>query len=322
MTQDRLHTTEHTLIAAAPPRALYELVADVTRWPAVFGPSVHVEHLDRGPREERFELWAMVGGGVTSWVSRRTLDPEVLRITFRQERSTPPIGAMGGEWVFRELPGGRTEVVLRHEFAAVDDDPATVAWIHRALDRNSAEELGVLGRIAEFGHPVEDVVFSFTDTVELPGRAADAYAFVNRADLWARRLPHVSRVRLDETVPGVQELEMDTVTADGSAHTTRSVRICRDGRWIAYKQHMTPKLLLGHSGLWTFTEADDGAGASVTARHTVVIDPAAVTGVLGEGATLAAARSYVRDALGRNSRSTLAHATAYAAGDHPATTAT
>ena len=310
MTEHQIVRTEHTAVAAAPPAALYALVADVTRWPAVFGPSVHVQILERGPGWERFEIWAVVNGEVGSWVSRRTLDPENLRITFDQERSRAPIGSMGGEWTFRELPDGRTEIVLLHHFSAVDDAPATVRWITEALDRNSPEELAALVRIAEFGHPVEDVVFSFTDTVELPGAPADLYEFINRADRWADLLPHVSRVRLGEPTPGVQDLEMDTVTSDGSAHTTRSVRICREPEWIAYKQRVAPRLLLGHSGLWSFFEGPEGA--TVTARHTVAIDADAVAEVLGEGSTLADARAYLRDALGRNSLATLSHAGAHA----------
>ncbi|WP_329495105.1 aromatase/cyclase [Kitasatospora herbaricolor] len=300
------HRTEHTLVVAAPARALYGLVADVTLWPAVFGPSVHVQHLERGEGTERFEIWALVNGEVSNWTSRRTLDPERLHVTFRQERSRGRIGSMGGEWIFNELPGDRTEIVLVHLFTPADDDPGTVEWINAALDRNSPLELAALGRIAELGHPVEDVVFSFTDTLPLQASAKGAYEFVNRADLWAERLPHVGRVSLTETVPGVQELEMDTVTADGSAHTTRSVRVCRAPEWIAYKQQLTPRLLLGHSGLWTFTDGPDGPVAH--ARHTVAIDPSAVTGVLGADATLADARTYVRDALGRNSLTTMEHA--------------
>ncbi|MEU5045319.1 aromatase/cyclase [Streptomyces griseorubiginosus] len=306
MAEGRQHRTEHTLVVAAPPGVLYQLVADVTCWPAVFGPSVHVHHLERGERTERFRIWALVGGEVSSWVSRRTLDPVGLRITFRQEHSRPPIASMGGEWLFRALPGDRTEIVLRHDFTAVDDQEETVRWITGALDRNSPEELGALARTAESGHPVDDVVFSFTDTVRLAADVASAYDFVYRADRWADLLPHVSRVRLREATPGVQELEMDTVTADGSAHTTSSVRICEKGQWIAYKQRRTPRLLLGHSGLWTFV--DEPGGSSVTARHTVVIDPSAVSEVLGTGTTLDDARAYVRDALGRNSRATLASA--------------
>ncbi len=165
--------------------------------------------------------------------------------------------------------------------------------------------------MAESGHAVEDIVFTFTDSVELSGPVREAYDFVARADLWAERLPHVSRVHLTEPAPGVQDLEMDTVTADGGAHTTRSVRVCEAPRWIAYKQRVTPKLLHGHSGLWTFEEKPGGGGI-LSSRHTVVIDPDAVEPVLGEDRTVADARTFVREALGRNSATTMSFAAEYA----------
>ncbi|MEV4659276.1 aromatase/cyclase [Micromonospora sp. NPDC049301] len=311
MSGPKPYTTEHTSVVPGSPDLVYELVADVRRWPAVFGPTVHVEHLGHQGRQERFQLWALVNGEVKTWTSRRVLEPDAGRIRFEQERSQPPVASMGGEWLFQALPGERTKVVLRHHFTAVDDDPAAVAWVREALHRNSPAELGALARIAELGEPLEDVVFSFEDTVEIPGAVADAYEFVDRADRWAERLPHVRRVALTEEVPGVQTLEMETVTAEGAAHTTRSVRVCRAPELVAYKQLVPPTLLLGHSGTWSFTER--AGDAVVTARHTVAMNPGAVAETLGAGTSLADASAYVRAALGGNSRATLARAGEFAA---------
>ncbi|GGQ16805.1 MULTISPECIES: aromatase/cyclase [Streptomyces] len=297
--------TRHALTSTAPPQALYDLAADVGRWPAVFAPSVAAHYLERGELSERFRLWATVGGEVKTWVSRRALDPLNLRIRFDQEESAAPIASMGGEWIFEVREDGGTDIVLLHDFTAVGDDPDTVDWINAALDRNSPLELAALARIAELGADAGDLVFSFSDTVTLDCTAQQAYAFVHRADLWPERLPHVGRVELTEDAAGVQEMEMDTVTADGAAHTTRSVRVCRPGERIAYKQLVPPRLLLGHSGVWEFTDSGAGTGARVTAEHTVVIDPAAVEEVLGAGATVADARRHLREVLGRNSRTTL-----------------
>ncbi|MEV7088428.1 aromatase/cyclase [Streptomyces sp. NPDC093085] len=301
--RSRLHRAEHTLTVDAPADVLYGLVADVTRWPAVFEPTVHVSHLERTARAERFEIWAEVNGRVAHWTSRRVLDPVRRYVSFRQDHSTPPVTTMSGGWHFRELPDGATEIVLRHRFAVQDDDPEAVAAVTAALDRNGARELAALARVAAGPYPVEDLVFSFSDRVELAGTAAEAYAFVDRADRWPELLPHVSRVKLTEDEPHVQELEMDTVTADGSRHTTRSLRICRPERWIGYKQTETPDLMTGHSGVWRFEEGPSGAVA--TATHVVVLAPDAIARVLGPDATPAEARAYVRDALGRNSRTTL-----------------
>ena len=307
-----MRRTEHIRFSTAPAKVLYDLAADITRWPAIFGPTVHAQHLHRGSGNERFRLWAMVNGEVKSWVSRRELDPDVLWIRFDQEQSAAPIASMGGEWHFRPLPTGGTEIVLLHEYTAVDDKPETISWITAALDRNSAVELEMLTRIAELGHPVEELVFSFTDTLALEVPAAEAYGFIYRSDLWPQRLPHVERVVLKENPVGVQDMVMDTLTADGSTHSTHSVRVCVPNELIAYKQLIPPKILLGHSGRWQFTTAGDEVLA--TAQHTVAINPAAIGEVLGVARSLADAQEYVRTALGQNSRSTLDHARKFARG--------
>lgn len=312
MTGGAEHRTVHTRAVAAPPEVLYGLVADVTRWPVLFGPTVHVERLERHERSERFRLWALVNGTVTSWTSWRGLDPDARRIEFRQEVSTPPIASMGGDWRFEPRADGGTDVVLGHRFTVVDDDADGLAWVRAALDRNSESELDALSRVAELEHPVDDVVLTFEDVVPGVGTAGAAFEFVNRADLWPERLPHVRRLALTEDVPGVQHMQMDTVTPDGGTHTTTSVRLCFPPARIVYKQLVPPRLLLGHSGAWEFAETSRSGGSAgsavVTARHTVAIDPTAVEAVLGPGTTLADARRHVRSALGANSQATLSHA--------------
>ena len=299
------HRAEHTLVTGAPAATLYGLVSDVTLWPAVFAPTVHVRHLDRGPGWERFRIWAVVNDQVRSWTSRRELDPDRRTVTFRQEHSEPPITAMGGRWSFRVLPDGRTEIVLEHGFDT-DGSPGAVEWVTAALDRNSATELSSLAGVASLG----DVVSSFSDTVRVPGGLAAAYAFVHRADLWAERLPHVDRVSLDERPGGVQMLAMSTRAPDGTVHETESIRVCHQDAWIAYKQRVTPALLLGHSGLWTFENRPDGT--AVTSTHTMVLSPEGAETVLGPGTTLAEARDHARSALSRNSRATLELAASHA----------
>jgi aromatase len=308
MSNSRQRTMVNSHVISAPPQAVYDLVADVTRWPTIFAPSLYILPLELAEHAERFQLWALVNGQVKTWVSRRTLDSQQLRISFAQEHTQPPFVSMGGEWEFHSLPGNRAEVVLTHHFRTIDGE--SLDAVTAAVDHNSEQELTALGRLGQLGHPIDDVVLSFEDTVHLDGAAADAYRFVYRSDEWPQRLSHVSRVVLHEEPPGVQDMEMDTVTADGSTHTTRSIRLCFAAERIVYKQLVPPALLFGHSGGWTFTDGADGA--LVTARHTVAINPAAISEILGRNRTLADARKFLRTALGANSRATLAHAGAYA----------
>ncbi|WP_432193082.1 aromatase/cyclase [Streptomyces sp. bgisy027] len=303
---------EHSRVVRAPADRLYALVADVSRWPVLLGPCVRARQIERHGADERIELWARTNARVATWTSRRTLDPVALRISFRQDRSTAPVASMSGEWSFHPAGDGQTRMVLTHTFTAVDDDPESLEWIAKAVDRNSVEELAALGAFAERPHPLEQLVFAFSDRAEAPGvDPADVYDFVNRCDLWPERLEHVGRVDLTEDPAGVQLMEMDTVTPDGRTHTTASIRLCEPGERISYKQTVLPALLSGHSGLWEFEKS--AGGAAIVSHHTVAVDPAAVERVLGAGTTFEEACAHVRDTLGANSHATMGAACTYAA---------
>ncbi|MFC7939557.1 aromatase/cyclase [Streptomyces sp. NPDC057387] len=301
---------EHEITVSAPADDVYRLIADVTNWPRVFPPTIYVDHLERSGDEELIRIWATANGEAKNWTSRRVLDPGKLRITFRQQVSTPPVATMGGTWIVEPAGEGTARVRLLHDYTAVDDDPAGLAWIEEAVDRNSRSELAALKTNVELATASEELTFSFEDTVAFEGSAKDAYDFVNEADRWAERLPHVATVRLTEDTPGLQTLEMDTRAKDGSTHTTRSYRVCLEGRKIAYKQTTLPALMSLHTGYWTFRDTDTGATAS--SQHTVVLRPENLERILGPEAGVAEAREYVRTALSTNSRATLGHARDYA----------
>jgi ribosome-associated toxin RatA of RatAB toxin-antitoxin module/3-phenylpropionate/cinnamic acid dioxygenase small subunit len=300
--KDHVHHTEHQVKVSAPAGTVYDLIADVLAWPRVFPPTVHAEYVDRGREEERIRLWATANGELKTWVSRRVLDRAGLRVGFRQEVSQPPVAAMGGEWVVEPVDEGTCLVRLLHDFRAVDDDEENTRWITSAVDRNSGAELDALKAAAETGSDPESA-FSFEDETKVAGAAADVYDFLNDAHEWSARLPHVARVSLDEPAPGVQVLEMDTRTPDGAVHTTRSTRLCFAPGRIVYKQHLVPALLRAHTGEWRIERV--AGGAVVTSRHSVVLAPDAIAGVLGADASVADAARFVRSALSANSRATM-----------------
>ncbi|MFD5013025.1 aromatase/cyclase [Streptomyces chartreusis] len=297
---------EHEITVDAPAPAVYRLIAEVENWPRIFPPTIYVDHLERGEREERIRIWATANGEAKNWTSRRTLDPDALRITFRQEVSTPPVAAMSGTWIIEPLSGTSSRIRLLHDYRAIDDDPEGLKWIDEAVDRNSRSELAALKTNVELAHASEEITFSFEDTVQIDGSAKDAYDFVNEAGLWVERLPHVASVRFSEDTPGLQTLEMDTRAKDGSTHTTKSYRVTFPHHRIAYKQVTLPALMTLHTGYWTFEENASGVAAS--SQHTVVLNTANIARILGADATVADARAYVQNALSTNSRATLGHA--------------
>jgi aromatase len=310
MTQQDTSVTEHEIEVAAPAGTVYRLLADVANWPQIFPPTIYAEQIEQAGDSERIRIWATANGELKNWTSRRVLDPAAQRIDFRQEVSAHPVAAMGGTWIIESLPGDSTRIRLLHDFRAVDDDPDSLDWIATAVDRNSRSELAALKTQVELAHAARDLTFSFTDTIEVAGRASDVYDFINEAALWADRLPHVASVRLEERVPGLQTLEMDTRAKDGSTHTTVSHRVCLQPGKIAYKQVTLPALLNLHTGRWTFSPHDGGCTAS--SQHTVVLNDQRIAGILGADATVADAREYVRTALSTNSRATLGYARDYA----------
>jgi aromatase len=310
MTEPKLREVEHGIEVAAPAPAVYRLIAEVENWPRIFPPTVYVDQVESTGREERIRIWATANGEAKNWTSRRVLDPDALRIDFRQEVSTPPVAAMGGAWVIQPLAGDRCRVRLLHDYRAIDDDPDSLAWIDAAVDRNSRAELAGLKTNLELATASDDLLLSFEDTVRINGSAKDVYDFINEANLWKDRLPHVARVVLEEPTPGLQTLEMDTLTKDGSSHTTRSVRVCFPHNRIVYKQTTLPGLMTLHTGRWEFVE--DASGVLATSQHTVVVNPANITAVLGPDAGVPEAREFVRNALSTNSRATLGYARDYA----------
>lgn len=304
------HEAEHEITVAAPAADVYRLLSGVEDLPRIFPPTVFVEQMERKGDEEQIRVWATVNGEAMSWTSRRVFDERALRIDFWQEAAAAPVDSLRGAYVVEPLGEDRSRIRLLHTCRALDDDAEALEWIARAVDQNSRLQLASLKDSLEQAHAGRDLTFSFEDTVRVAGSVEDVYDFVNDAHLWGDRLPHILTVRFVEDPVGLQTLETAVRVEDGSVHTTKAYRVCFPHRKIAYKAARPPALLSLHIGSWTFEEDADGVLAS--ARHTVTLDPAGITGYLGPQATAGDAEEYVRNALRANSRATLACAKEYA----------
>ncbi|MEV7503828.1 aromatase/cyclase [Streptomyces sp. NPDC093018] len=311
MSAEQVHRTRHEIEVAAPADVVYGIISDAVAWPLYFPPNVHVQRLESDGRRERLRMWATANDRITSWTSRRELDPEARRIEFRQERSAAPVTSMGGTWIVEPCDAQRSRLALLHDFTVRDDAADDVTWVERATDTNSRAELGSLKELAERWTRLSGQVLSFEDSVRVDGPAEKVYEFLYRVRDWPDLVPHVSRLEVTEDEPGVQTMSMDTRTADGSAHTTTSVRVCfPDAGRIVYKQTSTPALMSAHTGEWRVVA--DASGVTVTSRHDVILREENIRRVLGENAGVADAHRYLREALGRNSTVTLNLAKAYA----------
>ncbi|MCO6008429.1 aromatase/cyclase [Actinoallomurus purpureus] len=304
------HQTRSEIDIAAPADVVYGVIADPVRWPQFFAPTVHVERTGLGGGHERLRIWATGNGEVRNWTSLRKVDPDQRTVEFRQEVSAPPVRSMGGTWSVSSLGDGGVRLVLLHDFEAVDDDPEGVEWIRRATDENSGLELGNLKRLAESWDRLGELVFSFEDSIHIDAAPEAVYGFLHDAGEWPKRLPHVAAMEFDETPDGVQTMAMRTRAKDGSTHLTESVRVCFPAQRIVYKQVVTPALIAAHTGEWVLEKVD--AGVLVRSRHTVTLNEKALDSVPGTAATPATTREVVRDAIGGNSRATLALAKEFA----------
>ncbi|MFF3329630.1 aromatase/cyclase [Streptomyces sp. NPDC002888] len=304
--------TRHEVLTSAPPERVFSLVADVTGWPQVFGSTVHAEVTEERDGEQLLRVWAFVNGEAGSWSSRRVLDRAAGTIGFRLVKTPPPLASLDGEWCVEPDDGGAHVVLLRH-YSVADDEPGAAERVARAVDHDGEAELAALRGSAEIAEQWPELTFSFGDSEEISGSARDVYGFLDRADAWPERLPHVVAARCTGEHGGVQVLDLETRSPDGSVQHSRSARVSFPERGLlVYKRLTMPSLLAGHTGRWTVEQRGDGDTVTATSWHTVTLDPAGVRQVLGEGASPAEARSLVRHALGTNSTTTLRYAKEYA----------
>lgn len=302
--------TTHRIDVSAPAGAIYRIISDVTSWPLYFPPTVRAERLSGGADGELIRIWALANGDLRTWTSGRRLDETARTIGFEQIEPRDPVAAMGGAWRIEEHDDGSCTVVLDHHYRATGDDPAKLDRIAHAVDTNSRSELAALKAAAERVGAEDELLVAFEDADTFPGEVEDAYEFVRDLAQWPDRIPHVLRMEVREDVPGLQYMEMDTRSPDGSVHTTQSGRVCFAPALIAYKQTRLPGVLLAHTGEWAFEPAGEGL-VTVTSRHRVVLDAEALAALPKPPTSVAQARAAVRDALGANSRATIAVARRY-----------
>ncbi|WP_040810701.1 aromatase/cyclase [Nocardia concava] len=299
--------TEHSITIAAPAEVVHRALRAVADWPNVFPPTIHAEVIEQDAAGDHIRLWATANESLKTWTSRRSFEGR--RISFRQVVSAPPVASMSGVWEVEEIDASRSRVVLSHSFSP-DGSAGAREWIEAAIETNSTRELESLKSAAEALSRQPEAHFTFEDSLWIDAEPSRVREFIDRADLWAERLAHVDAVTLTEPVPGHQFLSLDTRTPDGDVHTTASWRVALESGDIVYKQTRLPGLLSLHRGRWSFAPSDGGTLA--TSEHTVTLITEAIPAILGADKTLADAREFIRNALGRNSSATLEYAKEWA----------
>jgi aromatase len=162
MTELRIWTARHTIRVAAPPRRVFELVANIDRWPALSTTLEAVEHLGFDGVCERTRFWTRIDGVPHGWTSVRELNPKRLQVRFRHVDFPSPLASMGGLWLV--VPKGVGSVIaLDHYFRVTDNQPATAARLERDIGVNSMSMLAALKQTAELDG-MADLVESYSVT--------------------------------------------------------------------------------------------------------------------------------------------------------------
>lgn len=316
MSGERVHRLRHSVEVAAPPGAVFALLADTARRP-LYGPHIlHVERLDFDGVSERLRVWESVGGRIRSSLQTRVRHPHERRIEFVQLGHEAPVASMSGEWTVEDRVGGGSVVTVRHAFTVVGDrgdDAAADEGL--ATGDNARTELESLRRVAESRAGVDDLVLSFEESVRVNGPGELVYDFLYRAADWPGLLPHMRRLQLTEPSPGVQILDYDVLLPAGAVRTAGSVRLCfpHAGR-IVFTQTAASAPVAAHTGEWSVLP--DEFGVRVIVQHSVLLDETAVRALAAseQSATGPAARApsamelarhRVRQAIGRTSLATL-----------------
>lgn len=157
MPELRIWTARHTIRVAAPPKRVFELVANVDRWPALLDSLVSVEHLGFDGVCERVRFSKRVDGATHAQTMVRELNPRRMQARFRQVDVRSPLATMGGFWLV--VPKGRGSMVaLDHYYRVVDNEPATAAWVERQIAVESTSMLAALRQTVEFAGGMADRV--------------------------------------------------------------------------------------------------------------------------------------------------------------------
>ncbi|HEX8630102.1 MAG TPA: SRPBCC family protein [Catenuloplanes sp.] len=295
-TTARLHTVVQGVTVRAPAKVVYDMVADVNRWPYIFSAVVHAERLRLKGNDELFRLWAFVEGAVRTWSSRRTLEPDALSIRFEQLVPFAPFEQLAGYWVVRPLSPTTSRLTLVHRFRLLDDHPEEATRTLAALGRASTVELNAIQSAAELGDDFDEMVLTYSESVTVAAQIRNVYQFLYRAEQWPAQLPQLVEPGRDDSTPEVQILQADT-DADIEADTDiwadpdpdadigadavdesaavapmlQTVRICFPYHSIIHKVVSTSALMSAHVGEWTLRALP--GGTEIRACHTVLLRP-------------------------------------------------
>ncbi|HEU5333325.1 MAG TPA: hypothetical protein VFU73_11180 [Actinocrinis sp.] len=304
-----LHRTERDTVVAAPAPDVLALLTAVADWPLLLARIVHVEPLALDGAARLAHVWGLSPRGIDDWVCRVRADPAGRALHVAHVVARAPASALSARWHAAPLDPGHSRLTLFQEFEAIADDPDAVRLLGRLFGATAESDLASVRDAAEIHAAHPGCRFTFGECVPLErGDSADAaFDFLSRPEKWPENLPGIASVSLREEQPGTQWLEMGVEEPDGSVRAELTARVCFPRRRLIVQKDVRPRVLL-FSHTSRFAVERQVNGTMLSCRHTVVLDPGAVTAALGPEATLADASDKVRRVVSAESLVTLRRA--------------
>ncbi|MFE0193776.1 SRPBCC family protein [Streptomyces sp. NPDC058989] len=153
----------HSVVCAAPPGRVYDVIRRSADWPRIFAPCQAVTVLEQEPDRELVEIRALVGGAPMTWRSRRRFLPEVCGVRAEVVEPMKLVAAMTTEWRVVAVNAQQSLLLLEHAYDLCEDVAGQVEgvttreqaerFIESAIDANSATELGNIKAAVERSAP-------------------------------------------------------------------------------------------------------------------------------------------------------------------------
>jgi len=300
----------HSIVCDAPASAVYDVIADVGRWPQLFESCVSVAVLEARGDSELVRIEALQEGVPVAWETMRTYVDSTFTIDFWLVIPMPLLESMSGQWRVIPLDLKRSVLTVTRTFelcAAIDgirDGIATprqaLAFIQRFIAETSESELRAIKSFVE----VEDERrLRLRTTYSLPFPPHEVYGVLANVRRWPELLPHCDSLELIYDDGQNQEFMMG-VAGPGGGDRFRSIRRCNaEAFTISYFQPSPPPILDAHSGSWS-VRAGVGGNAKVIVEHDIRVNPERCADRFGEG-DLGKNRSRVREMVLQNGAATI-----------------
>ncbi|MFE9355155.1 SRPBCC family protein [Streptomyces olivaceoviridis] len=268
---DRAGRAVAEAVVAAPARTVYELLTGLETWPRLFPWILHTEPLERDGHDDVVRYWGITDQEtIRTWVSRRHLDPDALRMKFEQEGAIGEVARLTGSWSFTPGRDGGTRVEAVHAFEVAEGAPTAPEKVAAMFHGRTRVQLARLTECAEGLAELDRRTLSFSGSLSVRADPAEVHRVLAEPRRWPELLPDVVHAHTVDKAPGVHFLELAERDADGDVRTSRTARLVLPGK-VVFKDLSPSGAVTQHTGQWRVAPAPEGA--TVTVTQAVVLDP-------------------------------------------------